>query len=109
MAHECLDASADASSLLLGNGGQGTVPRDLGQEKAPQVDRGGGVMGGWRLLKDAEFLKHAPADIHALVARDTAVRFENVVPPAFDAAEGRGVAPEVVIEAGAGRHQGAPG
>jgi hypothetical protein len=80
------------------------VPRDLGEEKAPQVDRSGGVMGGWRLLKDAEFLKHAPPDIDALVTRHTAVCFEDVVPPAFDGTQSLGVVAEVVIEAGVRRH-----
>src|SRR5262249_39311626 len=56
------------------------VPRDLREEKAPQVDRSGGVLRGWRLLEDAEFLEHAAADIDALVTRDAAVCFENVVP-----------------------------
>src|SRR5262247_656909 len=50
------------------------IPQDLREEKALQVDRSGGVMGGGRLLEDAEFLKHAAPDINALVTRDTAVR-----------------------------------
>src|SRR5262249_53668749 len=81
------------------------IPWDLREEKAPQVDRSGGVMGGWRLLKDAEFLKYAAPDIDALVTRDTAVRFEDGVPPAFDGAQGLGLVPEVAIEAGVRRHQ----
>src|SRR4029450_1118459 len=65
------------------------------------------VLGGGRLLEEAEFLKHAAPDIDALVTRDTAVCFEDGVPPAFDGAQGLGLVPEVAIEAGVWRHQGA--
>ena len=38
---------------------------------------------------------------------DTAVGFEDGVPAAFHGVEGVGVAPEIAIEAGVRRHQGA--
>src|SRR5262249_30562435 len=78
-----------------------------GQEKAPQIDRSGGVIGVGRLLKNAEFLKHASPNIDALVTRDTAIGLEDVVPPAFDGTQGLGVVPEGAIEAGVRRYQGA--
>src|SRR5262249_50508710 len=97
--HRHIPQTRDAEDLA--------IPQDLREEKAPQVDRSAGGRGGWCLLKDAEFLKHAPADIDALVTRGTAVRFEDSVPPAFNGAQDLGLIPEVAIEAGVRRHQGA--